>query len=69
MGFSYMISEISDIRVNYSHNKTKYDWEGNVDYDVDSISLSFNSRFNNELDIFTIQPSYYRYDSESQQSR
>ena len=65
MGFSYNLSEISNITIDYSHNKTDYDWEGNVDYDMDSISLSFNSRFNNQLDVFTVQPYFYRYDSKA----
>ncbi len=65
MGFTYKISELSDITVNYSHTNTKYEWSGNVDYDVDSIRLSFNSRSENQLDVFTIQPSYYRYDAET----
>ncbi len=64
MGLTYKITELSDISVNYSHNKTKYDGPGNVDNDMDSISLSFNSRFNNQLNVLTVQPYYYRYDSE-----
>ena len=65
MGFSYNLSEISNITVEYNHTKTDYDYEGNVDYDVDSISLSFSSRFNNQLDVFTVQPYFYRYDSKA----
>ncbi len=64
MGFSYMLSEVWDVGVNYSHTKTEYEWERNTDYDVDSISFSFNHRFNNQLDIFTIQPYYYFYESD-----
>lgn len=62
-GISYSISETSNLDVNYSHSKIDYDWTGNVDYDVDNISLSFNTFFNNQRDVFMVQPYYYRYDS------
>jgi len=65
LGLTYKITELSNISVNYSHNKTEYEWSGNVDYDMDSISFSFNSRFDNQLDVITIQPYFYRYDSKT----
>jgi hypothetical protein len=64
-GLLYQITEISDIGADYTHRKTEYDWPGYVDYDSDAISLSFNHRFRNGLDIFTLQPYYTSTDSKT----
>ncbi len=68
VGLSYQLSELSDMGVTYNHAETDYDWERNVDYDSDAISLSFNHRFNNQLDVFTVQPYYTGWDSEASET-
>ena len=62
-GFTYYVTELSDIGLGYNHIKTEYDWPGHVDYDYDSVVLSYNRRLKNLLDVFTIQPYYTHYDS------
>jgi hypothetical protein len=61
-GFTYQISEISDVVVDYSHSKTDYEFESSMDNDFDSIALSFNHRLGNQLDMLTFRPYYSWYD-------
>jgi len=63
-GLSYQVSELSDMNINYIHTKTDYDFVGNVDYDYDAVTLSYNRRLKSERDIITVQPSYSSRDSE-----
>ncbi|MCG2776842.1 MAG: outer membrane beta-barrel protein [Desulfobacterales bacterium] len=63
-GLSYQVSELSDMGVNYAYSKTGYDEQGLEDYDVNSISLSYNRKFNEGIDVFTIQPGYARFSSD-----
>ena len=63
-GLSYQVSELSDMNINHIHTKTDYDFVGNVDYDRDAITLSYNRHLKSERDIFTVQPSYFNSDSE-----
>ena len=63
-GLSYQVSELSDMSINHIHTKTDYDFVGNVDYDRDVITLSYNRHLKSERDIFTVQPSYFNSDSE-----
>ena len=63
-GLSYQISELSDMGVNYAYSKTDYDEEGYEDYDYSSIGLSYNRRFNNGIDTFTVAPRYTRGSSD-----
>ena len=62
-GMSYQVSELSDIGVNYAYMKTDYDFKGNVDYDSDAITLSYDRQLGNQLDVFTAQPYWLRLDS------
>lgn len=62
-GFTYQLSELSDAGIDYSHSKTVYEYEGYTDYSSDSISLSYNRRLENQLDMLTLQPYYAWYDS------
>lgn len=64
MGLSYQVSEQSSMTINYNHAETDYEWEEHEDSDSDSITFSFNHHFNNQLDVFTVQPYYVRQDSE-----
>jgi hypothetical protein len=59
-GLSYQLSERSDVGMEYTHTKTDYDGPGQVDYDMDAVVLSYNRAFNNQRDLFTVQP-YYTY--------
>ncbi len=65
MSATYKLTEKWDAGLNYNYTKTEYDWEGNVDYNVDSISASFNYLLNNQLDMITIQPYYAWMDSQA----
>lgn len=64
-GFTYYVTELSDIGISCNHAKTDYDWYGNVDYDYDSVVLSYNKKLKNLLDVFTVQPYYTHYDSKA----
>ena len=59
-GLSYQVSELSYMGVNYAYSKTDYDEEGLEDYDSSFIRLSYNRRFNNGIDTFTVAPRYTR---------
>jgi opacity protein-like surface antigen len=63
-GLSYVVSELSYMGVNYAYSKTDYDEEGLNDYDSSSIRLSYNRRFNNGIDTFTVAPRYSRKSSD-----
>ena len=62
-GISYRVTEFSDIGFNYTHSETDYDWPGNVDYEYDVISLSYNQQLKNNVDVFTGEPYYSWTDS------
>ena len=64
-GLSYQVSELSDMGVTYAYSKTNYDELRLEDYDVNSISLSYNRQFNEGIDVFTIQPRYSRLSSDT----
>ena len=64
MGLSYQISERFDMGVDYIYASTNYDRPSYVDYDSNTISLSFNRRFNNQLDVFTVRPYYSQTQSD-----
>jgi len=64
VGLSYQVSELTYMGVNYAYSKTDYDEEGLEDYDSNSIRLSYNRRFNNGIDTFTVAPGYNRKSSD-----
>jgi hypothetical protein len=63
-GFSYQVSELSDIGADYEYLKTDYDEEGLEDYDYNTILFSYNRKFNDGIDIFTVAPRYTRGSSD-----
>jgi len=63
-GFSYKISELSNMGAKYAYSNTDYDEEGLEDYDYNSISLSYNRLFNDGIDTFTVAPGYTRGSSD-----
>ena len=63
-GLSYQVSELSDMGVNYAYSKTDYDEIGLEDYNTNHVSLSYNRRFNDGIDVFTIRPSFRRGSSD-----
>jgi len=64
-GLSYQISEFSDMGVDYQYSTTDYDEQFLEDYDVNSIGLSYNRQFNDGLDIFSVEPRYTRFNSDT----
>ena len=63
-GLSYQVSELSDMGVNYAYSKTDYDEIGFEDYNTNLVSLSYNRKFNDGVDVFTIRPRYSRGSSD-----
>lgn len=64
VGFSRLLSELSDIEVNYAYTGTDYGWAKNVDYDSQAITFFYNRKLNRRLDVLTVQPYFLRIDSE-----
>ena len=64
-GLSYQVSELSDMGVNYAYSKTDYDERGLEDYDFNSINFSYNRKFNDGLDVLTVEPRYTRLSSDT----
>ena len=62
-GLTYQMTEKSFLDLEGSRQKTNYAFRGYVDYTNDSLVLSYNRKFNDGLDVFTVQPNYSRYDS------
>ena len=62
-GFTYQITERSDITPKYEYTNVNYDETGSVDYFRNKLILSYNYKFKNQRDIFTLQPSYYKYNT------
>ena len=67
-GLSYQVSELSDMGVNYAYSKTDYDERWLEDYDFNSINFSYNRKFNDGLDVLTVEPRYTRLISENNDS-
>jgi len=65
VGLSCRISERSDMGIDYTYMKTDYDAAGLVDYASDSLVLSYSRRLENQRDLFTVQPNYSQYDSDT----
>jgi len=68
LGLSYKLSELSNIGVKYRYVNRSYKAAYLDDYYANSISLPYNLKFNNGLDIFTISPRYTRLISENNDS-
>jgi opacity protein-like surface antigen len=64
-GLSYQISELSDIGVSYTYEDMRYKDSDLDDYYASSISLPYNRKFNDGLDIFTVEPRYVRLSSDT----
>ena len=67
-GISYRLSQRSDVGLDYTYGDTRYDSQGQVDYDSHSLTFSYNRYFNDQLDVFTIQPYYVARDSDISQT-
>lgn len=67
-GISYKLSERSDVGLDYTYGDTRYDSQDQVDYDSHSLTFSYNRYFNDQLDVFTIQPYYVGRDSDISQT-
>lgn len=63
-GFSYKVSGLSSMGIDYAFRKRDYELDESVDYDRNRISLSFNRRLKSERDVITIQSSFSRLDSD-----
>jgi len=63
-GVAYQIDEISDVGLSYAYAKTEFEFPGDVDYDSDTITLSYNRRISERLGVFTVQPFWDGLNSE-----
>lgn len=59
-GLSYRLTDLSNAGLSYNHQTTRYGSDRYENYDFDSVRLSYDYRFNNGLDLFTVLP-YYGY--------
>jgi hypothetical protein len=50
--------------MDYAYSNTDYDEIGLEDYNSNLVSLSYNRRFNDGIDVFTIRPSFGRWSSD-----
>jgi len=57
---SYRLTDLSNVGLSYNHQTTRYGSDLYEDYDYDSVRFSYDYRFNDGLDIFTVLP-YYDY--------
>ena len=64
-GLLYQVSELSNMVIDYAYSKTDYDEIGLEDYNTNNVSLSYNRRFNDGIDVFTIRPSFGRWSSDN----
>ena len=64
-GARYQLGERVFSRLNYSYGDTSYDSPVNTDYDSHSVIGSISYLFRNQRDQVFLQPSYYRYKSET----
>jgi len=64
VGSSYKISMTTDAKIDYDYSKTEYDDPLNEDYDYNQIKGSFNYRLDNQLDVMTLQPYYFKRESD-----
>ncbi|MDY6953083.1 MAG: hypothetical protein SWE60_16365, partial [Thermodesulfobacteriota bacterium] len=67
-GISYRLSERSDVGLDYSYRDTRYDARDLSDYDSHGVTLSYNRYFNDQRDIFTIQPYYTHWESDTSEA-
>lgn len=67
-GFSYQMSELSAIGINYSYTEIDYKLPIYVDSRRHGGSLSYSYTFNNNLDVFRIGPYYRNIDSDDQKT-
>jgi len=67
-GISYKLSQRSDVGLDYTYGDIRYDSQDQVDYDSHSLTFSYNRYFNDQLDVFTIQPYYVGRDSDISQT-
>lgn len=64
VGFSYSLSERSNLGLNYTHSETSYSLSNNVDNDSDGLSLNFTRQLANQRDSITGRFNYTLTDSE-----
>ena len=57
---SYRLTDLSNAGLSYNHQSTRYGSDRYENYDYDAVRLSYDYRFNNGLDLFTVLP-YYDY--------
>ena len=64
LGLTYQLSELSDIGVSYGYENRSYEGPFLDDYYANFISLPYNRKFNDGLDIFSVEPGYSRFISD-----
>lgn len=63
-GLDFQITEVSQIRLDYTYLKTDYDFRGYQDYSGHTVVLNFNHRLGTGKDTLAVQPYYTEYDSD-----
>ena len=63
-GFSYQVSDLSVMNIDYAYRKRDYESRDSVDYDLDSVNLSLNRKLKSERDYIVVTSSFTRYSSD-----
>lgn len=63
-GFTYATTPFSDVAVNWTGQKTEYSPVNLVDYDVNSIALTYQHRLWTQVDTIAVQPYYSQISSD-----
>ncbi len=63
-GLIYKSSTVSDVSFDLAYRSTDYDDISSVDYDQISFSLYYNIQMKNQLNMFTLKPSFLNIDSD-----
>jgi len=66
-GVVYSLTERDDIGLSFDHTQTDYDSVNDVDYDTDSLFLTYNHVLANMKDVVTVKTGYAAYDSDASQ--
>ena len=64
-GVVYRLTERDDIGLNFDHTQTDYDSNNYVDYDQDSVYVTYNRMLSNMRDTITVKTGYYAYNSDA----
>jgi hypothetical protein len=63
-GVRFALTELTDIGPFLSYNRADFSGSDNTDYDLYSIELPFNKKFQNQLDTIRLTPAYSHYKSD-----